>query len=391
MEDEDYHFTHSTSSFTPSTHWTRSHPTPDDEKSHPRYVSLNKLDIYNFKIIVHYNFTRGLSCEVCIAELRKTFETLMPEPATIKGWYEKLEHGLEIRELNLSGGRPRLDHFETQILELLNDNPYYSLRRMSSILKLSKETLKRIIHEKLGMKKVSTRWVPHILTQDQMQARVEQAQLMKGILLKNKQYGFLNIVTGDESWFYLFYPPSSKWIKKEEDRPVMESMSHLSKKVMVTICFSSTGLRHLFTLPHGQTMNAKSFVDYVLKPVEKSYEMIELPPDAPCLIHYDNARVHLAKHTADFLQQSSLVRIPHPPYSPDISPCDFFLFGYIKHLLTNVTFADEDSLEKYILSLAGQIPKSKYLDVFNHWIDRLDYVIESGGKYFDKKYSTCPI
>jgi hypothetical protein len=35
---------------------------------------------------------------------------------------------------------------------------------------------------------------------------------------------------------------------------------------------------------------------------------------------------------------------PHPPYSPDLVPSDFYLFGYVKRCLTGVSFEDADQL-----------------------------------------------
>jgi histone-lysine N-methyltransferase SETMAR len=35
---------------------------------------------------------------------------------------------------------------------------------------------------------------------------------------------------------------------------------------------------------------------------------------------------------------------PHPPYSPDLAPSDFYLFGYIKRCLAGLSFEDADRL-----------------------------------------------
>jgi histone-lysine N-methyltransferase SETMAR len=35
---------------------------------------------------------------------------------------------------------------------------------------------------------------------------------------------------------------------------------------------------------------------------------------------------------------------PHPPYSPDLAPSDFYLFGYIKRCLAGPSFEDADQL-----------------------------------------------
>ncbi|VDP48303.1 unnamed protein product [Heligmosomoides polygyrus] len=40
-----------------------------------------------------------------------------------------------------------------------------------------------------------------------------------------------------------------------------------------------------------------------------------------------NAGAHRAKVTTEKLAQLRYVRMPHPPYSPDISPCDYHYFS----------------------------------------------------------------
>jgi hypothetical protein len=35
---------------------------------------------------------------------------------------------------------------------------------------------------------------------------------------------------------------------------------------------------------------------------------------------------------------------PHPPYSPDLAPSDFYLFGYVKRCLAYLSFDDADHI-----------------------------------------------
>ncbi|UYV73814.1 hypothetical protein LAZ67_11000993 [Cordylochernes scorpioides] len=41
--------------------------------------------------------------------------------------------------------------------------------------------------------------------------------------------------------------------------------------------------------------------------------------------HHDNARSHTSAQTFDFLANSGVQLVTHPPYSPDLAPCDFFI------------------------------------------------------------------
>ena len=42
-------------------------------------------------------------------------------------------------------------------------------------------------------------------------------------------------------------------------------------------------------------------------------------------LHWDNARPHFPKLTKAAVKTLRLGIVPHPPYSPGLAPCDFFL------------------------------------------------------------------
>ena len=50
-------------------------------------------------------------------------------------------------------------------------------------------------------------------------------------------------------------------------------------------------------------------------------------------ILHDNAPAHTSKDTVAFLEKKGLTILPHPPYSPDLAPFDFFLFPRLKKTL----------------------------------------------------------
>ena len=48
------------------------------------------------------------------------------------------------------------------------------------------------------------------------------------------------------------------------------------------------------------------------------------------IIHHDNALGHRSFKVSEFLVKNNITVIPHPPYSPDLAPCDFFPFPKLK-------------------------------------------------------------
>jgi hypothetical protein len=54
----------------------------------------------------------------------------------------------------------------------------------------------------------------------------------------------------------------------------------------------------------------------------------------------------------------------HPPYSPDIAPSDFHLFGYVKRCLAGLSFEDADQLLAAVEGVLEGIEKVTLQAVF---------------------------
>jgi hypothetical protein len=44
------------------------------------------------------------------------------------------------------------------------------------------------------------------------------------------------------------------------------------------------------------------------------------------------------------IEELCFILVPQPPYPPDLAPCDFFLFGYLKQHLEGKHLTREDSV-----------------------------------------------
>ena len=41
------------------------------------------------------------------------------------------------------------------------------------------------------------------------------------------------------------------------------------------------------------------------------------------------------------MTENNMMRMEHPPYSPDLAPCDYYLFGHLKDHFVDAVFEDE--------------------------------------------------
>ena len=60
------------------------------------------------------------------------------------------------------------------------------------------------------------------------------------------------------------------------------------------------------------------------------------------MLHHDNAVCPAVISVSEFLTKRSIPVVPQPPYSPDLSPCDFFLFPKLKFHLGGRHFGTVD-------------------------------------------------
>ena len=101
-------------------------------------------------------------------------------------------------------------------------------------------------------------------------------------------------------------------------------------KVLYCIFFDAHGMVASICVYKIHTITGQFYVDECLTEVEKHlYSMKPSRGDKGIRLLHDNARPNKAKIVGEKLSALGMVELPHPPYSPDLSPSDF---GYLTSL-----------------------------------------------------------
>ena len=155
-------------------------------------------------------------------------------------------------------------------------------------------------------------------------------------------------------------------------------------KVMLTVFFDFNGIVHHELSPRGQTVNKK----YYLQVQRRLREVIrkkrpDLWKNKSWLLHHDNAPAHTSLLVREFLAKNNTVTMPHSPYSPDMAPCNFFLFPKIKRTLKGRRFTAIDDIKSASLKKLKAIPKIEFEKCFEDWKKRWHKCIISNGDYFE--------
>jgi hypothetical protein len=93
----------------------------------------------------------------------------------------------------------------------------------------------------------------------------------------------------------------------------------------------------------------------------------------------DNSMCHNARKISLELEHNKIERAPHPAYSPDISPCDFWLFGFLKESLKEQELSTSDEIIEVIAIIWNGIAFEELQSVFFNWIQQVTWAIGHGG------------
>ena len=155
-----------------------------------------------------------------------------------------------------------------------------------------------------------------------------------------------------------------------------------SKKMLYAIFFNSRGPVIQVPCPSGHTVTGQFYKNSVLKKVKEFYNK-KRPSKGWSGVHllHDNASSHKCEVVKSFLASEKVKLLNHPPYSADLSPCDFFLFPRLKKMLSGNKYTSRSYLGSTIYQCLQQIPKEDYLSAFRDWVKRLQKCVSVKGEY----------
>ena len=158
-------------------------------------------------------------------------------------------------------------------------------------------------------------------------------------------------------------------------------------KVMLTVFFDSRGVVHHEYAPQGQNINKKYYLE-VLRRLRDAVQRKR--PDLWAMgtwqLHRDNAPPHSLQLIQTFLAKHNIPVIRQAPYSPDMAPCDFWLFPHLKTQLKGTRFESRNDIIRNTTANLYSIRKEAFQKCFKHWRNRWEKCVQSQGDYFKGDY-----
>ena len=142
----------------------------------------------------------------------------------------------------------------------------------------------------------------------------------------------------------------------------------------------SSGMIYEHWLPTGQIINKEYYVE-VLREFRKRFlgKRPALFKSAQWYFHQDNALVHYSILVTDYLTKMGINTVPQPPYSPDLAPCDFWLFPKLR----GCRYETIEEMKGAVTKVIDTLTQEDFHGVFRKLLGRYNKYIETGGDYFE--------
>lgn len=153
---------------------------------------------------------------------------------------------------------------------------------------------------------------------------------------------------------------------------------------MATVFWDAHGILLIDYLEKGKTITGKYYASLL---DQLNYEIKRKRPHLnkkKVLFHQDNAPSHTSRIAAAKFDDLHYELLKHPPYSPDLAPCDFFLFPNLKKWLGGKRFSSNSEVVEATNAYFEDFDISYYTDGIKKLEYRWNACVELQGDYAEK-------
>ncbi len=275
-----------------------------------------------------------------------------------------------------------------KVEDLVAEDRRVTIKEMSLRSGISTMTIQRILKFDLKLKKRCAIFVPVDLTPQQKQRRVDVCNFWTRLKGTTPRV-FKHVVTMDESWVYIYDPAlrihSKEWLRATEPRPQKPRRTIATAKGMIVTFFDCRRMIYFEYLQRPVTMNQQVF-----RAIFRRFDAAFTRRCPNSLVHghkflhMDNAPPHTAVLTLGLIDQLGWTRLPHPAYSPDLAPNDFWFYSRLKKDIRGVKFPSTAALKEAVSDQIADIPSQDYQRaILSSWPQRWRWCLEEQGSYFE--------
>ena len=341
-----------------------------------------------YRAVIRYLYLKGKTGKEIHIKLADVYGSSAPSYAQVKFWVGEFKRGRTSLEDEARSGRP-LDPTDEEMCKKVRDLVYsdrwIQVEEIVQALGISHGSISTILHDRLGMRKLTARWVPKSLSDEQMATRASVCSVLLKHL-RSKDDFLLHLVTVDETWVHYYEPEnkaqSHQWVGPGSPRPKKFKTQPSAGKVMATVFWDAKGIIMLDFLPKRSTITGVYYANLLdqlrtatRKKLSKGVFAATGQRESP----------HLQSCNGCCRAKRVWINTTSYAYSPDLAPSDFFLFPNLKKDIPGLHFlSDEEvvmAVEEWVSRKDPDFFSSGLMALEHHW----SKCIALEGNYIEKE------
>ncbi len=281
--------------------------------------------------------------------------------------------------------KKRTADFLTLLEAKIEENPSMSIADLAKFFNMSYPTMWTAVHEDLRYKSYKLQ-IRQLLTTLQMSKRLERSKGLLSIMKK----GPGTIFFSDEKIFSVdrsINKQNDRWLAKDPDSvPVVMKTKHPASVMCLAVISSAGDIMppHFFKPKESVT---KEVYLAVLQSKIVPW-MQEVMAGAPFVFQQNGAPAHTSQLVQSFLtselgEKGFWKKEQWPPSSPDLNPCDYFLWGIVERAANRTFHPNTSQLKDAITQSMADLNRDTVARACKKFRARLDNVVAKEGNYFE--------
>lgn len=343
------------------------------------------------RAVIRFLTAKGLKAIDIHREISSVYGENIMSDGMVRKWVRAFKDGRSNVHDEERSGRPSVitEDLVQKVDQKVKGNRRFTISALSDEFPLvSRSVLYEIVSERLKYRKLCSRWVPKMLTDEHKTKRLGSALL---ILERYHEEGdgFLSqIVTGDETWVSYVTPESKQqsmeWRHSHSPTKVKFKQTISARKIMCTVFWDRKGLLLVDFLPRGETINSERYCGTLQKLRRAIQNKRRGMLSKGIILLHDNARPHAANRTQALIRSFGWEQLDHPPYSPDLAPSDYHLFLHLKQHLGGQRHDNDDDVKMTVMQWLTKQAADFFEEGLQKLIVRYDKCLNIGGNYVEK-------
>ena len=304
-----------------------------------------------------------------------------PSSSTIKKWHRLLmESGSVLDQTRDRSKTATSPEKCEEVRNVFEQDPHTSLRCASSKLSVSHESVRRCLKE-MGFHPFKMQIVQSLSDEDKTCRKNFATEELRRVSSSNH---LEQLTFSDEAHFILdgsVNRHNCRYWSTENPHWHHEQPLH-SQRTTVWAAISKSKVYGPFFF--DDSINSERYLEMLRS---QFYPRLTNDEKRNMVFMHDGAPTHWGIRVRTWLDQQFPQRwmgrgsptMPRPPRSPDITPCDFFLWGFIKSKVYGRPIQDITELKQQIVSAFHLVTSQMLANAFEDYRRRLRVVIEEEG------------